>query len=273
MINTLFNLKEQIAVVTGGSGVLGGCMAKALAQEGVKVAIMSRRADACEKVARDISANGGLAIAVPCDTLNQANLEQAAEKIHHEFGLVDILINAAGGNSAAGMVPQGGNLWDLKLEGIDDVLKLNFQGTLYPTYVFARDMVHKKRGNIINIASMASYKPLTRVIAYAAAKSAIVNLTMWLSVHMAREFSPNIRVNAIAPGFFLGDQNRHLLIDAQSGEPTPRGKAVLNITPMSRFGEPEELLTTMFWMLAPGSSFITGVTVPIDGGVQAFHGV
>ncbi|MBE3560293.1 MAG: SDR family oxidoreductase [Ktedonobacteraceae bacterium] len=269
----LFTVRGKTAVITGGSGVLGAAMARALAQAGARVAVASRTLQSCQQVAGAIQAGGGEAIGVACDVTDHASLEQALAQVTAAFGPVDILVNAAGGNRPGATVAPESNFFALDNQAIDDVFALNFSGTLRACKVFGRVMAERRQGCIVNIASMAALRPLTRVVAYAAAKAAIVNFTQWLAVYMAQEYGADIRVNAIAPGFFLTEQNRYLLTDAQTGDYTPRGQTILAHTPAGRLGEPEDLVGTLLWLVSPASAFITGIVVPVDGGFSAFSGV
>jgi NAD(P)-dependent dehydrogenase (short-subunit alcohol dehydrogenase family) len=272
-LQTLFSVQGQTAVVTGGSGGLGNVMAHALAQAGANVVIISRRAEAAQAVADAIKQAGGHALAIAADVINRADLEQAHERILATFGPVDILVNGAGGNQPAATTSAERSFFDLDNEAIDTVFDLNFSGTLKSCQVFGRTMAERKTGCIINIASMNSLRPLTRIPAYSAAKAAITNFTQWLAVHMAQEYSSDIRVNAIAPGFFLTDQNRFLLTDKETGEYTPRGQTILAHTPMARMGEAEDLIGSLLWLASPAARFVTGIVVPVDGGFSAFSGV
>jgi len=270
---SLFNIQGQTAVITGGSGQLGRTMAHGLAEAGVKVAIVSRNADISAMVVGAIREDGRQAIAIACDVMDRAALERALEQVTGAFGPVDILVNAAGGNHPQATTSDEHTFFDLDLQAVDLVFGLNFMGTLQSCQVFGRGMAERGHGCIVNVASMNALRPLTRIPAYSAAKAAVANFTQWLAVHMAQEYSPRIRVNALAPGFFLTEQNRFLLIDAQSGAMTPRGQAILAHTPAGRLGRPEDLLSTLLWLVSPASAFITGVVVPIDGGFSAFSGV
>jgi NAD(P)-dependent dehydrogenase (short-subunit alcohol dehydrogenase family) len=272
-IQTLFSVQGQTAVITGGSGVLGRAMTRALAQAGANVAILSRHAETSGKVAGEIVNDGGRAVGIPCDVTDRASLDTALERVTSTFGPLDILVNGAGGNQPRATTSQERSFFELDAQAIKDVLDLNFTGTLLSCQVFGRIMADSGRGCIVNIASMNSLKPLTRIPAYSAAKAAVVNFTQWLAVHMAQEYSQHIRVNAIAPGFFLTEQNRFLMIDAETGVATARGQAVLNHTPMGRYGAPEDLAGTLLWLVSPAASFVTGIVVPVDGGFSAFGGV
>ena len=270
---TLFDIQGLTAVITGGSGHLGRAMAQGLAQAGARVAIISLHAETSGKVADAIRADGGQTIGVACDVLDRASLERTRELVTENFGPIDILINAAGGNSPQATTSDNVSFFDLDIQAIESVLDLNFIGTLQSCQVFGRGMAERGQGCIVNVASMNALRPLTRIPAYSAAKAAVANFTQWLAVHMAQEYSSQIRVNAIAPGFILTEQNRFLLSDATSGAMTPRGQAILDHTPMRRLGAPEDLIGTLLWLVSPASAFVTGVVVPIDGGFSAFSGV
>jgi len=262
-----------VAVVTGGGGVLCSAMSRALSDAGAKVAVLDINPEAAEKVAEAIHAGGGEALGVRCDVLDRASIEAAAEKICTAFGRVDILVNGAGGNKPQATTGPDAAFFDLPPDALRWVFDLNLMGVVLPSQVFGKPMARQKRGVILNIASMNAIRPLTRIPAYSAAKAGVANFTQWLAVHMAQEYSPEIRVNAIAPGFFLTDQNRFLLTEKNTGELTPRGRSIIDHTPMRRFGAPEDLMGTMLWLLSPASAFITGIIVPVDGGYSAFGGV
>ena len=274
------NLEGKIAVITGGGGVICSTMAKAMAMHGIKTAILDLNFEAADAVANEIrKTTGSESIGLAANVLCRESLEEALTIIHQKLGKIDFLVNGAGGNSATATskvekMETTDNLDDtffgLQLEGFDKTFDLNFKGTLLPTLVFAKDMVEKQGGGIVNISSMNSYRPLTRIPAYSASKAAINNFTQWLAVHFAKT---GIRVNAIAPGFLLTNQNRFLLIDEKTGESTARGKKIINGTPMERYGTPEELTGTLLYLLSDWSKFITGVVIPIDGGFSAYSGV
>ncbi len=272
-LKRLFNLSGKVAVVTGGGGVLCGAMSRALTRVGAKVAVLDLRPEAAQKVVEDIQAAGGEAIAIQCNVLDKASIEAAAQTVVDTFGRVDILINGAGGNKREATTRPDLSFFDLPPDAIRWVFDLNFIGTLLPSQVFGRLMAEQGEGVILNISSMNAFRPLTRIPAYSAAKAAVSNFTQWLAVHMAQEYSPRIRVNAIAPGFFLTEQNRFLLTDEATGELTPRGKTIIEHTPMGRFGDPDDLIGTMLWLLGDGARFVTGIVVPVDGGFSAFSGV
>lgn len=268
-----FDLTGQVAVVTGANGVLISEMAKALAAHGCKVALLSRNAEKLKNLEASINDAGGDAIAIAGDVTSLESLQAAAAVVKEKYGKIDLLVNGAGGNSPdATAMPGGKTFFELPSDGLKFVTDLNLIGTVLPCQVFGQIMADQKSGNIINISSMSGFKPLTRVMGYSAAKAAINNFTEWLSVYMATEVDASIRVNAIAPGFFLTEQNRFLLTN-EDGSLTARGETIISQTPQRRFGEPVDLLSTLIWMAAPGASFLTGVVVPVDGGFNAFGGV
>src|SRR6266702_7364074 len=272
-VQALFDVRGRTAVITGGSGHFGRAMALALAQAGAQVAILGRHLETAQKVAEAIQAEDGSALGLACDVLSRASLEQSREQITSALGPVDILINAAGGNFPTATTSAEQTFFDLDTEAANHVFGLNFTGTFQSCQVFGHGMADRGQGCIINITSMSGLRPLTRVPAYSAAKAAVANFTQWLAVHMAQEYSAQIRVNAIAPGFFLTEQNRFLLTDAQSGGLTERGQSIIAHTPSGRFGTPEDLIGTLLWLVSPASAFVTGVVVPIDGGFSAYSGV
>ncbi len=269
----MFDLTGKVAVITGAGGVICGTMAKALAKAGAKVALLDLLESAAQKVADDIKADGGKAIAVKCDVLKKDSLQAAKKEVKAEFGKIDILINGAGGNKKEATTSPEMPFFDLPLDAIRFVFELNFIGTLLTSQVFGKEMADNGSGIILNISSMNAFRPLTKIAAYSAAKAAINNFTQWLAVHMCQNFSKDIRVNAIAPGFFLTEQNRFLLTEEKSGQLTARGKTIIEHTPMGRFGQPDELVGTALWLLSDAAKFVTGVVVPVDGGFSAFSGV
>ncbi len=269
----LFALQGKSAVLTGGGGVLCGTMSKALARAGVKVAVLDILPEAAERVVAEIREAGGEAIAVQCNVLEKASIESAAQVVLEKFGRVDILVNGAGGNKKEATTSPDLRFFDLPPDAVRWVFDLNFLGTLLPSQVFGLIMVEQEEGVILNISSMNAFQPLTRVPAYSAAKAAVSNFTQWLAVYIAQEYSPEIRVNALAPGFFLTEQNRYLLTNPEDGSLTLRGQKIIANTPQRRFGNPEDLLGAMFWLLSPASEFVTGIVVPVDGGFSAFSGV
>ncbi len=272
-LKKLFGLEGKVAVVTGGGGVLCSTMSRALGRMGVRVAVLDISLDAAQKVADAIAADNGTAVALKCDVLDKASIVSAADIVLETFGSVDILINGAGGNKKEATTNAELSFFDLPADAVQWVFNLNFIGTLLPSQVFGKLMAEQGHGVILNISSMNAFSPLTRIPAYSAAKAAVSNFTQWLAVHMNQEYTPHIRVNALAPGFFLTEQNRFLLTDAETGDLTTRGKAIIDQTPMARFGDPADLVSTMLWLLSDGAGFITGIVVPIDGGFNAFSGV
>ncbi len=267
-------LQGKTAVVTGGSGTLGSVMSQELSKVGANVVILGRAEDPGEALAEQINEAGGSALAISTDVLDHNSLSNALENVMQTYGRVDILVNAAGGNkSEATAVPGTRTFFDLPPDAMQWVFNLNFTGTVLASQVFGKVMTEQQQGTIINISSMASFRPMTRVVAYAGAKAAINNFTHWLAVYMATQHSPNIRVNAIAPGFFLAQQNRFLLIDEETGDLTERGQQIIDHTPMNRFGDPEDLIGALIWLAGDASKFVTGIVVPVDGGFSAFSGV
>ena len=272
-LDSLFNVRGQVAVITGGAGVLCSAMAKGLGAAGAKIAVLDLAREAACKLADEIKAAGGTAIGVPCNVLERPSVETAAEAVLQAFGRVDVLVNGAGGNKPQATTSPDKRFFDLPADAVQWVFNLNFVGTLLPSQVFGRLMARQQSGVIINVSSMNAFRPLTRIPAYSAAKAAVSNFTQWLAVHMAQEYSPAIRVNAIAPGFFLTDQNRFLLTDADTGALTPRGQQIIGHTPQGRFGTPDDLVGTLLWLVSPGAGFVTGIVVPVDGGFSAYSGV
>lgn len=268
-----FHLSGKIAAVTGGGGVLCGAMCRALGQVGVKVAVLDLDEEAAQKVVGDIRAASGEAAVIQADVLSKHSLERACDEVLATFGRMDILINGAGGNNPQATTSAEQPFFDLPTDAIRWVFDLNFLGTLLPSQVFGRLMAERGEGCIINISSMNAFRPLTNVVAYSAAKAAVSNFTQWLAVYMSQSYSDRIRVNAIAPGFFLTQQNRFLLVDEATGELTERGRRIIEHTPMERFGVPEDLISTVLWLSSTGSAFIHGVVIPVDGGFSAFSGV
>jgi NAD(P)-dependent dehydrogenase (short-subunit alcohol dehydrogenase family) len=266
-------LKDEVVVVTGGGGVLCGVMAEALAADGAKVAVLDLRMEAAGIVAEQICCAGGEAEGFSCNVLERESLDDVRARIVEELGAVSILVNGAGGNKKEATTGPDLAFFDLPADALRFVMDLNVLGTFLPCQVFGKAIAQRGAGSIINIASMNALRPLTKIPGYSAAKAAIANFTQWLSVHMCQNYSTAIRVNAIAPGFFLTDQNRFLLTDETTGALTPRGEQIVAHTPMGRFGEPKDLLGTLRWLLSPGASFVTGIVVPVDGGFSAYSGV
>ncbi len=272
-LSDLFSLRGRTALVMGGSGVLGRAMAHGLSRAGARVAIAGRRVAACEQVAAAILADGGEALGVACDVLDRTSLEAARHTAEAAFGPVEILINSAGGNTPGATATAEQPFFALDQASVAAVLGSNFEGTFLSCQVFGRAMAEHGQGCIVNIASMSALRPLTRIAAYSAAKAAVVNFTQWLATHLAQEYSPRLRVNALAPGFFLTEQNRYLLTDPQTGEWTVRGQAILAHTPMGRLGEPDDLIGALVWLVSPAAAFVTGAVIPVDGGFAAYSGV
>lgn len=272
-IQDLFTLTDQVAVVTGGAGVLCTSLCRALARMGVKVVILDINRTAAEHLALEINQVKGEAWAIECDVSDKASLNLAAGQVLERYGKVDILINGAGGNSPQATTGKEHTFFDIPVESLTWVIDLNLISTIFACQVFGKSMASQKKGVILNISSMNAFRPLTRIPAYSAAKAAVSNFTQWLAVHMAQEYSPNIRVNAIAPGFFLTDQNRFLMLEPASGDLTERGQKILDHTPMQRFGTPEDLAGTAIWLLSEASGFVSGIIVPVDGGFSAYSGV
>lgn len=270
-----FSLSGKVAVVTGATGVLGGAMARGLSQAGARVGVLGRREERAKEVAAELSGTGAEAMALPADVLDRGQLEAARDAALGRWGGVDVLVNAAGGNVAGATVGEEDSFFGLPTEAFGHVLDLNLLGTVLPTQVFGEAMVRgdgEAEGSIINVSSMAAQRPLTRVVGYAAAKAAVENLTRWLAVELARKHGSGLRVNAVAPGFFLGDQNRALLTN-EDGSLTDRGRTIIEHTPAGRFGEPGDLIGAVVWLCGPGAAFVNGVVIPVDGGFSAFGGV
>ena len=278
-LNQLFGLEGRIAAITGGGGELCGVMAEALAGLGVKVAILDINRESALKREQLITASGGAACAIQCNVLDEENLQSCLAEISDLWDAPDILINGAGGNHPQGSThkefmeledidnPEVSGFFDLEYDGFRRVFDLNFMGTFLPTKVFARGMIPRRTGTVLNISSMSALTPLTKVAAYSAAKAAVSNFTRWLAVHLAHV---GVRVNAIAPGFLMTEQLKFLHIDQQTGELTPRAQQVMAHTPMGRYGKPQELLGTVIWLLSGASQFVTGAVIPIDGGFSSY---
>ena len=271
-IKKLFSLEGKVAVITGGTGVLGSVMCKALAAAGAKVVIVGRRKDVADALAQEIIKSGGEAIGISADVLNQQQLMEARKVILDKFKAIDILVNGAGGNMPGATILPDKTFFDLKIEDFQKVVELNLTGTVLPSQIFGEAMIASKKGVIINISSMSAILPLTRVVGYSAAKASVSNFTQWLSVEMVKKFGEGIRVNAIAPGFFLTEQNRNLL-NNPDGSLTARGQSIIQSTPYGRFGEADELSGTLIWLCSDASKFVSGIIVPVDGGFSAFAGV
>jgi NAD(P)-dependent dehydrogenase (short-subunit alcohol dehydrogenase family) len=269
----LYDFTGQTVVITGGAGVLGGEIACALAGCGAQLAILDLNLDPGQALLERMGARAADAALFQVDVLNIESLRKAAAEVLARFGKVDCLINAAGGNKPQATTSPDLAFFDLPTDALRWVFDLNILGTILPCQVFGKVMAERHSGVILNISSMNAFRPLTRIAAYSAAKAGVSNFTQWLAVHMAHEYSSRIRVNAIAPGFFLTSQNRFLLLDRETGELTARGKSIIGHTPMGRFGNPDDLLGAVLWLLSPASAFVTGTIVPIDGGFSAYSGV
>jgi NAD(P)-dependent dehydrogenase (short-subunit alcohol dehydrogenase family) len=279
--NSFEDLNGKVCAITGGAGVIGVALSKGLASAGVKVAVLDISKELGDKAAAEIRSSGTKSVGVEADVLNRESLEKAKAVINKELGKINILINCAGGNSPKATTAYefiskdninelDKTFYGLDIEGFRKVFDLNFLGTVLPTMILTKDMIENGGGNVINISSMNSYRPLTKIPAYSAAKASINNLTEWLAVHLAKV---NIRVNAIAPGFFLTNQNRFLLTDEKTGELTSRGHKIISGTPMGKFGEPEDLQGTLLYLVSDLAKFVTGVIIPVDGGFNAYSGV
>lgn len=266
---SLFDIKDQVVVITGGTGVLGRAIGSHLAHEGAKVVLLGRRKDVGEELAEDIRKQGGHATFLVCDVTEIEVVNQVRDEVVRLYGRVDALLNAAGGNMPGATIPPGKTLFDVQVEEFQRVLNVNLTGTLIPTQAFLKPMTEAGHGSIVNFSSMAAFRPLSRVMGYAAAKAGISNLTAFLANEVASKFSPCIRVNAIAPGFFLTDQNRSLLT-TPDGELTERGNDIIRQTPFKRFGKPEELCGTIQYLISEASAFVTGTVAVVDGGFNVF---
>jgi NAD(P)-dependent dehydrogenase (short-subunit alcohol dehydrogenase family) len=266
-----FTLAQRVAVVTGGYGVIGGSLASGLAAARARVAILGRRREAAEEQADAIRRNGGEAMALIGDVLDEQQLKAARDELLRNWGRVDILINAAGGNVTRAR-NDNRSIFDVPLDAVDEVVRLNLHGTLFPSFVFGQSMARAGSGCIVNISSMASLRALSGVLGYSVAKAGIDSFTRWLAVDLARKHGAGLRVNGIAPGFFVTTQNQSVLLNAD-GSHTARARAIIEHTPMARFGRPEELVGTVQWLCSDAASFVTGVVIPVDGGFSAFSGV
>ncbi len=265
-------MKGSIAAITGGSGVLGKAFAKGLAEQGVHVYVLNRNEQDAQLMQEDFAKLGHEISTITCDVLQEASVKQAVEQIISQSGKIDILVNGAGGNMPGATVMPEQSITDISIEDFKRVNDLNLLGTVIPTAAFAKPMLKQGKGCIVNISSMASYSPLTRVVAYSASKAAINNFTQWMAVELANKSGKGIRVNAIAPGFFVAKQNKALLLH-EDGTLTARGETIISQTPQKRFGDPEDLVSTLLWLCDDRSSFVTGIIVPVDGGFSAFSGV
>jgi len=269
----LFDLGGKTAAITGGGGILCGELGRALGKVGVNVVLLDIFEDKAEQVVQQIRRDGGKGLAVKCDVLDRESIGLACKAAGDAFGQVDILINGAGGNKKEATTSEQLSFFELSADAVRWVFELNILGTILPCQVFGREMAGRGQGSILNVSSMSAFQPLTRVAAYSAAKAAVSNFTAWLAVHMSQEYSKDIRVNAIAPGFFLTDQNRFLLTEEKTGELTARGQQIIDHTPMGRFGAPVDLVGAVLWLLSPAAAFMHGAVIPIDGGFAAYSGV
>ena len=272
-ISEQYDFKGKTIAVTGGAGVLGGEIACSLGECGANVAIIDNIPEKAERLLPRIKAGGGKAAVFKSDVLNREALDSTAKEILDTFGKIDGLVNGAGGNNPKATTGPDNPFPGLPADALRFVFDLNIIGTVLPSQAFGKYMIEQQSGVILNISSMNAFTPLTKIPAYSAAKAGVSNFTQWLAVHMAQEYTPNIRVNAIAPGFFLTDQNRFLLTDKKTGNLTERGQKIIDHTPMARYGDPRDLVGASLWLLSPASSFVTGIIVPIDGGFSAFSGV
>ena len=268
-MNELFSVRDKVVVITGGTGVLGSCIASYLAAEGAKVAILGRRQAEGDRLVAEIADKGGEAVFVATDVMDEASVQKACDTVIARFSRVDALLNAAGGNMPGATIAPDGDIFDLKVEDFQKVLDLNLTGTVIPTRIFLRPMVEAGKGSIVNFSSMAAFRPLTRVLGYAAAKAGTSTFTAFMANEVAAKFTSGIRVNAIAPGFFLTNQNRSLLTNPD-GTLTSRGADVIRQTPFKRFGRPEELCGTIHYLISDASSFVTGTVAVVDGGFNVF---
>jgi len=271
-VPNIFDIENKVIVITGGAGILGSRIARGMAQFGARVALCDIK-DA-SSVAKTMKAENLDVEGYYIDVLNPDKIRDCHEKIMRTYGKVDVLINAAGGNIKEATVSEDRSFFEIPLNALEKVVSLNlFGGAILPSQVFGKSMVSNPQGgSIINISSMNAFRPLTRIAGYSAAKAAVSNFTQWLAVHFAREYNRNLRVNAIAPGFFLTTQNKYLLLD-ESGNLTPRGESIITHTPMGRFGDPDELIGVCVWLSSEASKFVTGVVLPVDGGFNAYSGV
>ena len=270
-----YDFTGKCIVITGGAGILGGEMAKALLICGASVVILDYNLTAAQKMVdslKEIPGSGQI-LALQTNVLDSESVTAAVETILSKFGKIDGLINGAGGNKPDATSTPEKPFFDLPVDAIRWVFDLNLVGTIIPSQIVGRQMAKQKEGVILNVSSMNAFRPLTRIAAYSAAKAGVSNFTQWLAVYMAQEYSPKIRVNAIAPGFFLTDQNRFLLTDSESGKLSKRGQQIIDHTPMGRFGEPDDLSGTVLWLMSSASEFVSGIVVPVDGGFSAFSGV
>jgi NAD(P)-dependent dehydrogenase (short-subunit alcohol dehydrogenase family) len=272
-LESWYDFSGQVAVITGGTGVLLSHAVRTLGEQGATLVLLSTSMERAQRKAAELEAIGIKAFPYQADVLDKPRLDQVAAEVMERFGHIDILLNGAGGNRPAAIATPQQPFFGLSAEAMHHVFDLNFMGAFYCCQAFGEPMAEQGRGVMLNVASMVSIRPLTRVVAYSAAKAALTNFTQWLAVHLATTYGTGLRVNAIAPGFLLGEQNRALLVDQATGELTPRGAQILAHTPLGRFGNPEEMTGGIVWLLSSASAFVTGVVLPLDGGYSAFGGV
>jgi NAD(P)-dependent dehydrogenase (short-subunit alcohol dehydrogenase family) len=271
-LKSVYNIDGKVAVITGGTGVIGGELAKGLLAAGAKVVIFGTTEKSLKSKHEQLGYDNANLLGIICNVLDEDNLNSANDKILERFGKIDILINAAGGHVPGAVIGENQSVFDLKISEFKKVTNLNLNGTVLPTLIFGKTMAKQKRGSVINISSMTSFRTISRAVGYSAAKAAVDNFTKWMAVELAQKFGNGIRVNAIAPGFLLTSQNRALLTN-EDGSLTERGKMIINMTPFKRFGEPEELIGTVIWLASDASKFVTGSIIPIDGGFSIYSGV
>jgi NAD(P)-dependent dehydrogenase (short-subunit alcohol dehydrogenase family) len=271
-LKSLFKVENKVVVITGGSGILGTEMARGLLRAGAKVVLLARNTENLKKKVAFLKKNGSVVIGLQCDVTVEENLRSVNDEILRKFGHIDVLINAAGGNVAGATIGLDQSVFDIEISQFNKVTDINLNGTVLSSLVFGKSIAEQRKGSIINLSSMASYRAITRVVGYSAAKAAIDNFTRWMAVEMALKFGDGVRVNAIAPGFLLTEQNRTLLTK-KDGSLTDRGKTIINMTPFKRLGEPDELIGTVLWLASDASKFVTGTIIAVDGGFSAFSGV
>ncbi len=272
LTDALFSIKDKVAVITGGSGILGSGMARGLLSAGARVVLLARSRKKLDSSVETLRETGGQVSGFSCDVLDEKGLLRVNDEILKKYGRINILINAAGGHVPGAITGENESIFDLSIEDFKEVTDLNLNGTVLPTLIFGRSMAEHNSGSIINISSMATQRAISRAAGYSAAKAGVENFTRWMAVELARKFGSGIRVNAIAPGFFLTKQNRNILIHPD-GTLTQRGETIISITPFKRFGEPQELIGTVIWLASDASGFVTGTIIPVDGGFSAFSGV
>lgn len=272
-MDNLFGIADKVVAITGGAGILCGEMAKACIARGAKVAVLDLNVEAGQKLVSEVEDPAHRPLVLRCNVLEKESVQQAYDTTIEHFGQIDVLINGAGGNKKEATTKPDFSFFDLPADALKFVFDLNFTSAFLVTQAFAKSMVDRGDGVILNVSSMNSFRPLTNIPAYSAAKAAITNFTQWLAVHMCQNYSTGIRVNALAPGFFLTEQNRFLLTERDTGELTARGQTIINHTPMGKFGNPADLLGAMLWLISDASAFVTGTVIPVDGGFSSFSGV